>query len=153
MQPPAREPIGLRLTRTSRDIGRAFDDALAAAGGSLPTWVVLVSLKGRAHSMQRDIAASAGIEGATLTHHLNRMEAAGLVVRTRDPENRRNQRVTLTDAGDALFFALVKVVAAFDTRLRTGIGVEELATFEDILERMRANTLPLAEQSPTGGTR
>src|ERR1035437_4963471 len=45
MPPPARPPIGLQLTRTARSVSRAFDDALAEAGGSLPVWLVLISLK------------------------------------------------------------------------------------------------------------
>ena len=52
--------------------------------------------------------AAIGIEDATLTHHLNRMENAGYISRHRAAENRRTQRVVLTDAGrqavdDALF--------------------------------------------------
>ena len=75
----AAEPIGLFVTRRARALSRAFDAVLADAGGSLATWLVLASLKGGLHQSQREIADELGIEGATLTHHLNRMEAAGLV--------------------------------------------------------------------------
>src|SRR5205823_2753823 len=71
--PPDAEPIGLLLTRTAKVVGRAFDEALTADGGSLPTWLVLVSLKGQEHGAQRELAEAVGIEGPTLTHHLNRM--------------------------------------------------------------------------------
>ena len=47
--PPATEPIGLHLARTAKAMNRALDDALAEAGGSLPVWLILVSLKGRHH--------------------------------------------------------------------------------------------------------
>src|SRR6476661_4500946 len=97
--PPQQEPIGLELARTAKLASRAFDDALAAEGASLPIWLVLVSVQGRQHAMQRELAETLGIEGATLTHHLNRMEAAGLVTRRRDPDNRRIQIVELTDEG------------------------------------------------------
>ena len=70
------EPIGLLLSRTAKAVSRAFDDALTQAGGSLPDWLVLVSLEGQAHGAQRELADAVGIEGPTLTHHLNRMEAA-----------------------------------------------------------------------------
>ena len=96
MGKPDAEPIGLLLTRTAKAVSRAFDQALTEAGGSLPTWLVLVSLKGGAHGAQRELADAVGIEGPTLTHHLNRMETAGLVTRRRDPENRRAHRVELT---------------------------------------------------------
>ena len=42
----------------------------------MPVWLVLVSLKARSHGTQRNLAEAMGIEGPTLTHHLNRMEAA-----------------------------------------------------------------------------
>jgi hypothetical protein len=64
------EPIGLLLARTAKRVSRAFDDALGDAGGSLPQWLILVSLKGRVHGAQRALAEAIGVEGPTLTHHL-----------------------------------------------------------------------------------
>jgi MarR family transcriptional regulator for hemolysin len=139
MGPPSMEPIGLRLTRTAKSVSRAFDDALGEAGGSLPTWLILVSLKGERRGAQRELAEAVGVEGPTLTHHLNRMETAGLVTRTRDPENRRVHRVELTEAGEATFQRLVATVMAFDQRLRTGFTDPEIVALDGLLVRLRAN--------------
>ncbi|HEV8299266.1 MAG TPA: MarR family winged helix-turn-helix transcriptional regulator [Acidimicrobiales bacterium] len=140
MAPPRRtEPIGVQVARTAKVLNRAFDDALIAAGGSLPMWLVLVSLKARPHGMQRELAEAVGVEGPTLTHHLNRMEAAGLVTRRRDPENRRVHRVELTEAGDAAFGKLLATVTAFDRRLRSGMTSAEIAALSGLLGRLRAN--------------
>jgi MarR family transcriptional regulator for hemolysin len=139
MARPVQEPIGLQLTRTSRLVSRAFDEALGEAGGSLPVWLVLMSLKAQPQGMQRDLANAVGIEGPTLTHHLTRMEQAGLVQRSRDPENRRVQRVQLTAAGDGLFHRLRQAVIAFDRRLRAGIGADDLSTLSATLEKLRLN--------------
>src|ERR1700730_11578067 len=114
MGPPVVEPIGLQLSRTAKVVSRAFDNALSQVGASLPMWLVLVSLKAARHGAQRDLAEAIGVEGPTLTHHLNRMEPAGLVTRTRDPTNRRVHQVELTEAGEATFERLLSVVAAFD---------------------------------------
>jgi MarR family transcriptional regulator for hemolysin len=84
MSRPARTPLGLHLTKVSRVVGRAFDEALAAAGGSLPIWLVLISMKSGQRASQRELADALGVKGATLTHHLDAMEAAGLVTRQRD---------------------------------------------------------------------
>jgi MarR family transcriptional regulator for hemolysin len=136
---PLREPIGLEVTRTSKVLGRAFDEALASVGGTLPTWLVLVSLKAQRHARQRDLAEAVGIEGPTLTHHLNRMEDAGLVTRTRDPRNRRVHQVALTDAGEAAFERMRQTVAAFDRRLRTGLADEEVDQLGRLLAQLREN--------------
>ena len=137
--PPQTEPIGLQLTRTSKVVSRAFDAALAEVGGTLPTWLVLASLKGQRHGAQRHLARAMGIEGPTLTHHLKRMEAAGLVTRTRDPENRRVHRVELTKKGEDTFRRLLKAVIAFDQGLRAGFSEREITGLSDTFTRLRAN--------------
>jgi MarR family transcriptional regulator for hemolysin len=139
MAAPQREPIGLQVTRTAKLVARAFDEALGQVDGSLPEWLVLVSVKARRHGMQRDLAEAVGIEGPTLTHHLNRMESAGLVRRRRDPNNRRVHLVELTDEGEAAFGRYLQSVAAFDRRLRNGVSDDDVATLGQLLERLRLN--------------
>ncbi|HEY2429958.1 MAG TPA: MarR family transcriptional regulator [Acidimicrobiales bacterium] len=139
MGPPDVEPIGLQLTRTAKLVGRAFDAALGEVGGSVPMWLILVSLKARHHGAQRDVAEAVGIEGPTLTHHLNRMEKAGLVTRTRDPENRRVHRVELTEAGEAAFRHQLSAVADFDRQLRANFTAKELDALGQALLRLRTN--------------
>ena len=136
---PARDPLGLQLTRVSRTVSRAFDDALAEAGGSLPVWVVLISLKSGQIASQRELAGMVGIQGATVSHHLNAMESAGLVTRRRDPRNRRLHLVELTPEGDALFARLREVAFAFDQRLRAGLTEHDVDRLEALLARLRDN--------------
>jgi MarR family transcriptional regulator for hemolysin len=136
---PKFEPIGLHVQRVAKALNRAFEDELAAAGGSLPTWLILLSLKSGRPETQRELAAAVGIQGATMTHHLDSLEKAGLVSRTRDPSNRRVQRVELTPDGDAAFDRLRKVAVKFDQRLRTGLSDEELATIAAVLDKLDAN--------------
>jgi MarR family transcriptional regulator for hemolysin len=136
---PQAVPIGLDVSRTGRLLSRAFNDALVAAGGSLPQWLVLTALKQGDHTMQRDVADAIGIEGATLTHHLNRMERDGYVRRERASGDRRSQVVTLTPAGEQQFAALLREVVVFDERLCAGFSERDLATVRKLLGRLRAN--------------
>ena len=139
MPRPSAPPIGLALSRTAKQVSRAFDDALTAAGGSLPTWLIMISLKTRELGTQRELAEAVGIQGATLTHHLAGMERDGLVARHRDPENRRVQRVALTARGEELFHRLAAAAAGHDRRLRAGFDEADIATLERMLRRMRDN--------------
>ena len=145
---PARTPIGLELARAARTVSRAFDDALAEAGGSLPVWLVLLNLKTRQVSSQRELAEAVGVREATLTHHLNAMESQGLVTRTRDPGNRRIHVVELTPAGEAAFIRLAEAATAFDRRLRDGLGDADLDVLATVLGRLAANVA--GEQGPAG---
>lgn len=140
--PPKHDPLGLQLARTAREVSRAFDAALVRVGGSLPTWLILVSIQGRRHGAQREIAEAIGIEGPTLTHHLNRMERDGLLTRTRDPENRRVHQVELTTAGEETFFRLLTEVRTFDARLRRGLSKEDEGNLERLFGLLRGNVAP-----------
>jgi MarR family transcriptional regulator for hemolysin len=151
MPPPARMPIGFRLSRTARTVSRAFDDALAGAGGSLPIWLVLISLKSRRLPSQRELADAVGIREATLTHHLNAMDAQGLITRRRDPANRRVHVVELTDKGEAAFLRMRTAAADFDRRLRSGISPGDLANLEDLLGRLDGNVTGNGPPSGTAG--
>jgi len=139
MPPPSKRPIGLQLGDTSKRVSRAFEDAMAEAGGSVPTWLVLLSLRAGRGNTQRELADAVGIRGATLSHHLDGLEKAGLVARRADPGNRRIQRVELTPDGEAAFDRLRKVAVGFDQRLRKGLDEAEVDALRATLERLAAN--------------
>lgn len=139
MTPFDRPPVGMNLARTSKAVTQAFDAAMVEAGGTLPVWVTLLSVKSRELANQRELAGMIGIQGATLTHHLNAMETQGLLTRRRDPGNRRVHQVVLTEAGEAMFEKLRLAAVAFDKRLRAGLDEARLVEFAEILARLRAN--------------
>lgn len=120
-------------------ISRAFNDALTEAGGSLPVWLILTSLKTKRLGNQRELADAVGIQGIALTHQLNTMERAGLLTRRRDSTNRRTHLVEPTPAGEVLFQRLRAAAADFDRRLRTGLSEEEIATLGRLLSTLERN--------------
>jgi MarR family transcriptional regulator for hemolysin len=137
--PPHPQPVGLAVSSTAKALNRAFTDELAQAGGSQHVWLILLALKQERRRTQQEIAAAVGIEGPTLTHHLDRLEKAGLIERARDLRDRRAVRVELTPAGDELFHALRKAAMAFDRRLRAGLSDDDLETFRRVLAQLREN--------------
>jgi MarR family transcriptional regulator, transcriptional regulator for hemolysin len=136
---PTSKPIGLQLFTTSKAVRRAFDEALSAAGGSIPIWLVLTNLKSSSWRSQHDLAAAVGIEGPTLTRHLDGLEQLGLVHRRQDPENRRAVVVELTDEGHARHARLLEVVIGFDRRLRRGLTAEDVARLGALLAVLERN--------------
>src|SRR4051795_4127479 len=138
MPPPLVPPIGLRLARTARIAGQAFDRALSEAGGSAPTFQVLLLVRSEQWGTQAQMAEAMGITGATLTHHLTALEKHGLVRRWREDGNRRVQRVALTEDGEALFERLRKVAAAHDERLRSQMTDGEVEQLAALLDKLQA---------------
>jgi MarR family transcriptional regulator for hemolysin len=137
-RPAILPPLGLRLARTAHAVTQAFERAMAEAGGSASAWQVLLLVRSGEWGTQARIAEAMGITGATLTHHLNGLEAQGLVTRRRDPENRRVQRVELTDAGAERFERLRDVAVEHDRRLRSHLSDAEAEQLADLLEKLQA---------------
>jgi MarR family transcriptional regulator, transcriptional regulator for hemolysin len=139
MPRPAVTPIGLELATTAKHVSSAFDAALAEAGGSRPSWLILLAIKTRSFANQQEIADAVGIRGATLTYHLNAMEADGLLIRRRDHSNRRIHVVELTEAGHRAFDSMRGAAIEFDRRLRKGLTDAQLTALRDALRWMSAN--------------
>ncbi|TIT16947.1 MAG: MarR family transcriptional regulator, partial [Mesorhizobium sp.] len=55
MTPFDRPPVGMNLARTAKLVAQAFDAALVEAGGTLPVWVTLLSIKSRELANQREL--------------------------------------------------------------------------------------------------
>jgi MarR family transcriptional regulator for hemolysin len=145
-RPPRATPLGLRLTRTARVASQEFERAMAEAGGSAPAWQVLLLVRSGQLDTQARIAQAMGVTQATLTHHLNALEAQGLVRRWRDQSNRRVQRTELTDEGEAMFDRLRKVARRHDDRLRSILSAEEAGQLEGLLEKLESGLGEPVEQ-------
>jgi len=147
MTHPDGPPLGLHLNQAARVVGQQFDRALGEAGGSLPVWLVLLSLASRP-ATQRALAAIVGVSEATLSHHLNSMERDGLVTRTRNASNRRVHDVEATEAGRALFRRLRDAAIAFDARLNAGLSQDDRARFSALLRQVVGNVSDAPQPAP-----
>ena len=136
---PKGTPIGLQLAHTAKTVSRAFSDALAGVGGSVPTWLILTHLMGEDWPAQHQLARAMHIEGPTLTRHLDGLEEAGLVVRKREAGDRRAVHVELTDAGRAKHAEMLQAVVGFNRRLTGGLSETELDELRGLLERVERN--------------
>ena len=139
---PGDDSLSLLIGRVAKELSRAFDDVLVAAGGSTPTWQVLRALSAGDHRTQAELAAAVGVRQPTLTQHHDALERAGLVTREREDANRRVQRVTVTESGEHLFLRLRRAAASFDGRLRAGLDDAEVAELRRLLGQLTENARP-----------
>src|SRR3954451_3220810 len=136
------ESLSLLIGRIAKELSRAFDDVLVAAGGSTPTWQGLRGLSPGDHRAQGELGAPLGVRQPTLTHHLDALERTGLVAREREAGNRRVQRVTVTESGEQLFLRLRRAAASFDGRLRAGLDDGEVVQLRHLLAQLAENARP-----------
>lgn len=83
-------------------IQRLYKPLLDELGLTYPQYLVLVILWRQDGQTVGGLAEQLALESSTLTPLLKRLEAAGLVRRTRNPLNERQVVITLTDQGRAL---------------------------------------------------
>lgn len=124
---------------TGKAIREYFEGALTQEGATLATWIVLVGIDRGGWDNQRNLAKDLRIEGATLTRHLERMERDGLIVRTRDPADRRQIRAELTPEGRTLHGRLKAVAQTAGGQAIQGLSEDDQANLRRILARIRTN--------------
>ena len=90
------------LYAAQRAVTAAYRPVLTRLGLTYPQYLVLVLLWGRRECTVREVADALRLDHGTLTPLLRRMEAAGLLTRTRGTDDERTVRIALTPAGDAL---------------------------------------------------
>ena len=74
-----------------------------------------------------------------MTRMLDRLEAKGLIVRTRSTDDRRRVQLELTEAGRGEAERLVQAIVNVLNRHLNGFSASELDQFKGFLRRMLAN--------------
>lgn len=133
------DSLGRDLVLLAKAMRARLESRLANAGASLPAWGVLSCAIDEEGLSQRQLAERMGIESATLTRHLDRLEADGLVVRHRDDDDRRILRVVPTPAARELHARMAAVAGSLDADLTAGLSEEELSELRRLLTLLSAN--------------
>lgn len=99
---PLDDQLCYAIYSTGLAIQRVYKPLLDELGLTYPQYLVLNVLWDEDGLTVGGIADKLALESSTLTPLLKRLEAAGLLRRTRNPDNERQVVVALTDAGRAL---------------------------------------------------
>lgn len=94
---------------------------------------------------QKTIAAGCGLDPASVTGILGRMEGRGLVERACRDGNRRSLFVTMTAYGRTLALEVEETFAFVDDRAVEGLSAQEQQTFLQLLSKVNRNLEDLTE--------
>jgi DNA-binding MarR family transcriptional regulator len=132
--------VHLEIQRTAQVAQRWVTEALKPSGLSPSQFNVLRILRGA-----RPAALSSRMIGERMVHHdpdltrlLDRLEAQGLVEKSRDTEDRRVVNVRVTKTGLARVEAASKAVQERMTKALGPLGPRKLGLLADLLEQVRA---------------
>ena len=135
-------PITTRISRLARLLRRAIDEQLEDHGLTGVQLGLINRLSLFDGLVQADLGRRMAIEPATLTGIVQRLEREGWVRRSCDADNRRLQRVWLTEKARAALPALRRIQTRHRKRALTGLQPEELAQLEECLDRIEGNLAP-----------
>ena len=134
------------LAVTNRAVLAVYRPLLEPLGLTHPQYLVMLALwdhnrsdrSGKPLSV-KEIAVTLQLDSATLSPMLKRLEALGLITRTRSASDERATDVELTKAGQQLRRRAVKIPPAVVERL--GVGLDELEHLHSVLTRINAAAL------------
>jgi DNA-binding MarR family transcriptional regulator len=115
-------------------------------GLSIPGWRVIATLGQYGVRTGRDIAAHGVMHKSTVSRAVTSLEERGLVARKANPDDMREELLTLTDAGRAIYEALAPEALAFEMRFVSALSPAERKTFFAILERLDRHARSLHEE-------
>lgn len=133
-------PIG-RVRRCAALLQRKLDETFGQFGLTSWEFDVLATLRrsGAPHSLTpTSLFSTLMITSGTMTHRLQRLEAAGWIARVANPEDARSMLVQLTPVGLELIDRAVTAHVANEWRIMSALGDEGLASLDAHLARLLA---------------
>lgn len=132
--------IGYLLNQARLELNYAIDQELADLDVTAAQFGVMARLAYQLADSPGGLCKSMQYDPGAMTRMMDRLEAKGLLLRTRDRNgDRRSVHLELTEQGKALFPVLQKRVVGVLNRLLTGFSTEEARQFEGFLKRLIAN--------------
>jgi DNA-binding MarR family transcriptional regulator len=128
------------LHSAAHAVHAAYAPLLQPFGLTYPQYLVLTALHAQDARTVGQLGAELRLDTNTMTPLLKRMESAGWLSRSRNPQDERQVRLSLTDAGRALAERAATVPRAFAEK--TGLPLTDIADLRDILTALRDKLKP-----------
>lgn len=151
--------LGFLLGDVSRLIRLRFDERARKLDLTRAQWRVLAQLRRREGINQRALADILEIENITLTRHIDRLEAKGLLERRSDPNDRRARTLHFRPGTEAMLGKMRKLSEQTRAEALNGIAERDAERLIDTLIKIKDNLAGLeklnapATASPPGAAR
>src|SRR5690606_7604772 len=111
-------------------------------------WAVLWRLSCANGMSQAELAEQAEIEQPSLVRHVDNLEQQGWIVRRRDSNDRRINRIHLTPKGEALMKKAWDVAQQMRQEYTHGLAEDEIQTLRALLSKVKANLAQMDGDMP-----
>ena len=128
----------------ARDLRRDIGEVMATeqwaidAGFRPPCLGVVAVVAELGPVSQREISDRLGIDASDVVGVIDILEAAGMVERRRDPDDRRRHAIVLTDDGERAARRLKALLSQVEARVLAGLAPDERRQLAELLTRAAA---------------
>lgn len=136
------------LAQFSQAYRSAVDAFMEQAGMYRGQALLLCTINKQAGMTQTEIADMLAVQGATVSHMLQRLEEARLVVRQRDAADNRLVRVYATEAGRQKELEIQEQLRCLEDAVLKGIGPAERETLRRLVWQMMDNISGESQVNP-----
>lgn len=126
--------ICFALQNTSRAFNAVYRNVLRETGLTYPQYLVMLALWEHGDLTVKGLGALLRLDSGTLSPLLKRLEAAGLITRSRSVSDERSVVVGLSDAGERLREPARSIPA--EIQAAAGLDAADLRTLDGILRRL-----------------
>src|SRR5690606_35493816 len=133
---------------SSREITKLYRPLLQDLGLTYTQYVTMLALWEKDNVSVSELGTKLYLDSGTLTPLLKKLEAAGLVKRTRDKKDERSVLVTLSPEGEALRKKAVDIPEQLACKLYATPeeGALLLGQMPELLDRMKRYSIPRDEE-------
>jgi DNA-binding MarR family transcriptional regulator len=135
----AEESIGYLLRTTVSTLMRAAETAMRPHGLTSVQWAPLMIISRGGNPTAASLARDLNTDTGAMTRMLDRLEAKGLLQRSRSSTDRRVVELTLTDQGRELTTMIPHHLAMVYNNHLAGFSHDEFVTLKQMLRRIIAN--------------
>jgi DNA-binding MarR family transcriptional regulator len=134
---PAADRLCFLLARHGQVMNARLRQALGLTGLSTRQAAVLLRLARLGPCSQQDFLEALAIDASGLVAVLNDLERDGLVLRRRDPADRRRHIVAITSAGEHVVETVETAITALERDTFATLTSAEVAALHDLMARLR----------------
>ena len=131
---PLNDQLCFAVYSLSHAFNRTYKPLLDRFGLTYPQYLVLLALWQHRVMTVKQIGEQLGLDSGTLSPLLKRLDAAGLVSRTRDRKDERQVNIALTERGEALQAEAGHVQTAIGDAI--GCSTDEARALRTVLEAL-----------------
>lgn len=135
--------VGFLISDASRMLRRIFNERITPLGLTQAQWRALAHLSRNEGLNQVSLAELLEVQPITVARLIDKLVAAGLVERRPDPNDRRAQRLFLTNQAAPVLDHIWEIADEIYDVVLSGLSPAERSTLDDLLTRIRANTSTL----------